>query len=235
PRHPALGRRGGDRTGDGQPRPAIRVGDDLAVVPAQPGRGTERFRDRLLGGEAGGQRLGGTRITGGGEPLRLGEQPVSQQRRPGQRIGEALDEHHVESDPDNHSHTLPGSRGGHRGRRVVTTRPSGTCHARPVWHPDATGGRGAAGRAPAPGRRTGQAEKVVRRRRASRNSPPPSAIRNTAAPATSATGAPVFGSSPPAPSSVPSSAPSSAPSSVPSAQSGASISKAQLRTCTRSE
>src|SRR5690606_40306965 len=39
-------------------------------------------------------------------------------------------------------------------------------------------------------------------------------------------------SSPPAPSSVPSSAPSSAPSSVPSAQSGASISKAQLRTCT---
>jgi hypothetical protein len=68
----------GDRPGDGQPRPPVRVGDDLAVVPVQPGRRAERLGHRLLGREPGRQRVGGPRDAVRVDPLARREQPLDQ-------------------------------------------------------------------------------------------------------------------------------------------------------------
>ena len=91
------------RARDGQPRPAVGVGDDLAVVPVQPGSGR-----RAPWPPPPWPRTGPPATpASAGCPTRcalgLGEQPVGQQRRTRQRPDEPLDQHDVHAHRDDHS------------------------------------------------------------------------------------------------------------------------------------
>src|SRR5918999_1500570 len=72
-------------------------GDNLHVLEA-PGREPERLRDRLLGAEAGGQVHHGSRVRGGVLPLRVGEEPLGEPRRPLERLLQAVHLEEVDAD-----------------------------------------------------------------------------------------------------------------------------------------
>src|SRR5918997_3665726 len=72
-------------------------GDHLHI-PEAPGREPERLRDRLLGAEAGGQVHHGPRVRGGVLPLRVGEEPLGELRRPLERLLQAVHLEEVDAD-----------------------------------------------------------------------------------------------------------------------------------------
>src|SRR4051812_31357368 len=104
----------GEGAGDPQHRPARGLGYDLRVVPVGTRRCTERFRCRLLGREARGQRRRAAALQ-----LAGCEQPGSQAGRALQRGPEPLDVDDV--DPDADDHVARVSRNTRRLRSVFST------------------------------------------------------------------------------------------------------------------
>src|ERR671914_1239450 len=72
-------------------------GDHLHV-PEAPGGEPERLRDRLLGAETRGQVHHGPRVRGGILPLRIGEEPLGEPRRPLERLLQAVHLEEVDAD-----------------------------------------------------------------------------------------------------------------------------------------
>src|SRR4051812_37066281 len=106
-----------------QARPARLLADDVRVRPVQPAGCAERLRERLLGGETGGEAARRQ------APLALGEQPRPQRRRPPQRRLEAGDVDEVDAQAEDHTSTRVSS-----AATTCSTRVAGLTNARRSTH-----------------------------------------------------------------------------------------------------